>query len=57
MVLNKNKKYVFSYDVYSVIDEKYYTLHLPIYAKNAKEAEEKLKNLGYDRIYRRVKRG
>jgi hypothetical protein len=52
----KPKKYVFLYDKYSVVEDRYYTLHLPVYAKNAEEAVTELRNLGYDRIYRRKKR-
>jgi len=49
--MNRFKKYIFCYDQYSYLQDKMITHHVSIYARNLKEAKDKLIKLGYKDIY------
>ena len=49
--MSKFKKYIFCYDQYSYLQDKIITHHVSIYAKDLKEAKDKLNKLGYKDIY------
>ena len=49
--MNKIKKYIFCYDQYSYFQDQIITHHIAVYARNLKEAKDKLSKLGYKDIY------